>query len=777
MVFVTDASQELTAPEVEFLQLAKRACPNGVCVMTKTDLYAEWTRIMDLDRAHLDRAGLDLKILPVSSLLRQVALQTEDKDTNTESGYPAVINYVRNEVVEQASDLARRSVLNDALRAVEHMEQPFVAEAQSLTNPEKQQAMANRLADAKADADRLKSQAARWQTTLSDGFGDLNSDVDQDLRTRMREVTRVAEEAIENSDPGKSWEEFRTWLNQRVTFEIVQNFSAIAEKARDLAVLVAEHFASEADEAAPEFDIEIPSSTLQSLSATELQSKEMNAAAVGFSALRGAYSNISMFTMAGNMVHMAIGLTNPVTIVIGLLSGGKAIRDVKDRELTSRRQQAKTAMRRYIDDVNFHVGKDFRDTIRHLQRELRETFSARAEEVQRSAAESLAAVQQGAQKDQGERQQRLQVLDAELKRLADSEAAARADGARVGHGAVGMSVTNGLAADVEALLTNALQVYAGTPAEDRLRAAQERLREPLRVAIAGKVKAGKSTLLNALVGEELAPTDAGECTRIVTWYRDGADLPGAAAIDSAVSSSRRSRSAGHRCTRHRARRPQRGRLESIDDRLAVAAAAQDDTDRHARHRVALDRRVRAHQGVPHPGRGRGHCGRRRPVPDAPRARGRRALPRGVPRRGARPGHPINAIGVLSRADELGVARTDAIDSARRIAERYRTDPKVRRCARRSSPSPGCSPSRAQTLREDEFKALATIAAAPRDETSTSCCSPPTASSTPTPVRHDRRRTRAPVVPVRPLRGPPRHRAHPRRHRQERARLAAGAVAT
>src|SRR5690606_14015950 len=27
--------------------------------------------------------------------------------------------------------------------------------------------------------------------------------------------------------------------------------------------------------------------------------------------------------------------------------------------------------------------------------------------------------------------------------------------------------------------------------------------------------------LNALVGERLAPTDAGECTRIVTWYRDG----------------------------------------------------------------------------------------------------------------------------------------------------------------------------------------------------------------------------------------------------------------
>jgi replication fork clamp-binding protein CrfC len=48
-----------------------------------------------------------------------------------------------------------------------------------------------------------------------------------------------------------------------------------------------------------------------------------------------------------------------------------------------------------------------------------------------------------------------------------------------------------------------------------------RLNEPLRIALAGTLKSGKSTLVNALVGECIAPTDATEATRIVTWFRHG----------------------------------------------------------------------------------------------------------------------------------------------------------------------------------------------------------------------------------------------------------------
>lgn len=48
-----------------------------------------------------------------------------------------------------------------------------------------------------------------------------------------------------------------------------------------------------------------------------------------------------------------------------------------------------------------------------------------------------------------------------------------------------------------------------------------RLREPLRVAVVGRVKAGKSTMVNALLGQRVAPTDVSECTRVVTWFHYG----------------------------------------------------------------------------------------------------------------------------------------------------------------------------------------------------------------------------------------------------------------
>jgi hypothetical protein len=70
-----------------------------------------------------------------------------------------------------------------------------------------------------------------------------------------------------------------------------------------------------------------------------------------------------------------------------------------------------------------------------------------------------------------------------------------------------------------AVIDEALGRLPVSPTREAVLEVRARLLSPLRVAVAGSVSSGKSTLVNALLGQRIAPVDAGECTRIVTWFR------------------------------------------------------------------------------------------------------------------------------------------------------------------------------------------------------------------------------------------------------------------
>lgn len=72
-----------------------------------------------------------------------------------------------------------------------------------------------------------------------------------------------------------------------------------------------------------------------------------------------------------------------------------------------------------------------------------------------------------------------------------------------------------------ARLCVALQPQVGAATGAGLREVLRRLDTPLQLAVAGRIKAGKSTLVNALIGRRVAPTDVGECTRLVTRFQYG----------------------------------------------------------------------------------------------------------------------------------------------------------------------------------------------------------------------------------------------------------------
>ncbi|MGH9244767.1 MAG: dynamin family protein [Acidimicrobiales bacterium] len=416
VLFVSDASQELTGPEVEFVNMARSMCPNIVGVMTKVDFYPEWRRMLELDQGHLAEAGIDMPILPVSSTLREAAIEQDNGQLHQESGFPQLIDFLQQQVLSDAERLAVRAAVGDMLSVVGQIEGQFASEQAALADPERAQAVVRQLQAAKEQADRLRSQAAKWQQTLNDGFADLGSDVEHDLRSRLRQLTRDADEAIENIDPADSWDEFEGWLYRQAADNVVRNYTMLHDRAREIAGTVAEHFNLDGNEIALNLAMEFPHDILEEVGdVVEIEMGRGSSMGAGISAIRGSYSGMIMFGVLGRMV--GLGVLNPAAIVVGLLLGRKALKDERNRALAMRRNQAKNAHRKYTDELAFEVTKDARDTVRRLQRQLRDFFATRAEELHRSSAEALAKSQDAARFDEASRQRRLRDVEAELGRV------------------------------------------------------------------------------------------------------------------------------------------------------------------------------------------------------------------------------------------------------------------------------------------------------------------------------------------------------------------------
>jgi hypothetical protein len=96
-------------------------------------------------------------------------------------------------------------------------------------------------------------------------------------------------------------------------------------------------------------------------------------------------------------------------------------KEEQKRALEKRRSEGKTAVRRFVDEFNMHFGKDSRDAIRHVQRELRNSWSQRVAELQRSATEALAAAQEAATSSESDTGARSRA-ETDLKSLASLQA-------------------------------------------------------------------------------------------------------------------------------------------------------------------------------------------------------------------------------------------------------------------------------------------------------------------------------------------------------------------
>jgi hypothetical protein len=251
------------------------------------------------------------------------------------------------------------------------------------------------LVRARERADALRSRGSRWQQVLYDGFADISSDVEFDFRVRTRAVLAEAEQAIDEGDPARNWDEFEKWLRSRLAAETLENYARFTKAADELAERVAEHFELVEKQI---LTVRAPLGVLERLSVdtTALESPKKLTGKMAI--FQKTYAGFMMFTMLAHLTTLVI--PNPVGIVVGLLMGRAALGEERRRAVDKRRAAARTAVRGFVEEFSMQVSKDSRDTVRRAQREMREGYTRRAEELRRSADEALDAAREAVRGDE-----------------------------------------------------------------------------------------------------------------------------------------------------------------------------------------------------------------------------------------------------------------------------------------------------------------------------------------------------------------------------------------
>ncbi len=374
-----------------------------------------WREIRDRTDRRLREAGIDHGVVPVASPLREAALREADAALDAESGFPDLVRALQERVGGSVEERLAADAAAVVVTTCAQLEAQFRAERAALADPEEAARVVAELTLVQEQVKGLRSAAAKWNQTLSDGIADLNADIDHDLRRRIREVVAAAGEAIEQTDPADTWGEMQSWLQAEVAREMLANFELLRRRAVDLSELVGEHFRDASGDVLNRIALPDPRATVVGEEVEhKIELSRMGAGKQAMTVLRSGYGGTVMFIMLGMTLGVTLG---PIALGIALVMGHKGLKEEKKRQRESRQRQGVAAVRTYCDQIGFVMSKESRDTLRGVQRQLRNHYSELAQQIEASNAVALQRASEVARTGEQDRKRRLADVDAELERL------------------------------------------------------------------------------------------------------------------------------------------------------------------------------------------------------------------------------------------------------------------------------------------------------------------------------------------------------------------------
>jgi malate synthase len=104
----------------------------------------------------------------------------------------------------------------------------------------------------------------------------------------------------------------------------------------------------------------------------------------------------------------------PAVIGVVAVFGGKQVLSERRRQLADRRQQARSFVAGFVEDVRFEADGRLASLLDEVQRQMRARFAERIRELRRTFAESAAGLERAAGQAATEQRARIDALRVEL---------------------------------------------------------------------------------------------------------------------------------------------------------------------------------------------------------------------------------------------------------------------------------------------------------------------------------------------------------------------------
>ena len=230
---------------------------------------------------------------------------------------------------------------------------------------------------------------------LNDRIADLSNDVSHRFRAALRAVNGGMDEQVEKLKSARDWDVLSAHLQFEVAkavSEVFEHLTDTVDAIRDEIVGVLQEEGLELPAAARERDpIDVAALWTDRPLDKREGTKLGRGVGQGWTAVRGGAGSLITFGIMAQFLPAAAAaliLSAPVALGVGVAFGGQQVLTQRKQKVAVRRQQARVAIRQFLDEVQFEVTNELTEMIREAQRELRDGFGDRVGELMRTYAET-----------------------------------------------------------------------------------------------------------------------------------------------------------------------------------------------------------------------------------------------------------------------------------------------------------------------------------------------------------------------------------------------------